>query len=467
MPTLLPDLMWLDGEFQRGLAVSFSATSGRITRVGPVDPEARSDGSSIALRNRALMPGFINAHSHAFQRFIRGATQWRPNDDSLSDFWSWRTAMYAAALTLTPDEIFEVSRYCFIEMLASGITAVGEFHYLQCDEEGKPYGDPNELAHRVLAAAEDAGIRIRLLNVAYARGGIDKPLDREQRRFATPDLGAFMAATSKLSEAVRSRPLLSIGVAPHSVRAVPREWLRPLHDHATSFDMPYHMHVSEQPAEVTAALAAWKRRPVEALNDEGVLDDRTTAVHATHLTRAEVAIIGAAATTICACPTTERDLGDGFLPGLELLQAGARIALGSDSQTVIDPFEDMRLLEYHERLRRLERVILTTDTGRGREVAPTVIRAATESGAHSLRLDAGRIAEGALADFVAVDLEHRALAGWRDHTLAACLALSASTAVVSDVWVGGVQTIRGARHRLDVESRAGFDRAMRRLSTRT
>jgi formimidoylglutamate deiminase len=176
--------------------------------------------------------------------------------------------------------------------------------------------------------------------------------------------------------------------------------------------------------------------------------------------------LGNAHAIVCACPTTERDLGDGFLPGLELIAAGAHIALGTDSQTVIDAFEDMRLLEYNERLRRLERVILAPrEAGARNEVAPTLLNAATEAGARSLRIDAGRIAEGALADLVTIDLEHRSLAGWHDNTLAACLTLCAPASVVSDVWVGGVQRIRGGRHRLDAESRAAFQRIARRFAT--
>jgi formimidoylglutamate deiminase len=469
LPTLLPDLVWLDGEFRRGLAVSFSANTGRITHVGPADANSaidRANDGVVHLSGRALLPGFVNAHSHAFQRLIRGATQWRPGGGEGSDFWSWRTAMYETALSLSPDDLFEVSRFCFLEMLASGMTSVGEFHYLHCDPAGLPYADRAELAHRVLAAAEDAGIRICLLNVAYACGGIGRALAPEQRRFATPDLDVFVADTEALSRVVRGRALVTIGIAPHSVRAVSRSWIRPLHAFAREHDVPFHMHVSEQPAEVAAALEAWGMRPVECLAEEGVLDERMTAVHATHLTHREVSALGNAHAIVCACPTTERDLGDGFLPGLELIAAGAHIALGTDSQTVIDAFEDMRLLEYNERLRRLERVILAPrEAGARNEVAPTLLNAATEAGARSLRIDAGRIAEGALADLVTIDLEHRSLAGWHDNTLAACLTLCAPASVVSDVWVGGVQRIRGGRHRLDAESRAAFQRIARRFAT--
>jgi formimidoylglutamate deiminase len=276
-----------------------------------------------------------------------------------------------------------------------------------------------------------------------------------------------MLATGALAREVGGRPLVSVGVAPHSIRAVPREWLRPLHELAERLDAPFHMHASEQPAEVVASLDAWGKRPIEVIDAEGALDSRTTVVHATHLTRGEISLLGNSGVTVCACPTTERDLGDGFLPGLELYQAGARIAIGTDSQTVIDPFEDMRLLEYHERLRRLQRVVLMDVERQGRrEIAPRLLATGTEGGAAALHLDGGRIAEGALADFIAIDLEHRALTGWRDRTLAAHLALAAPAVVVSDAWVGGVQAIRGGRHRLDAESRAGFERVARRLASR-
>ncbi|MCI0436439.1 MAG: formimidoylglutamate deiminase [Gemmatimonadetes bacterium] len=473
MPTLIPDLLYHDGEFRRGLAVSFSARTGRITQVGPAaaskvglaGADGSGDGARIHLRDRALLPGFVNAHSHAFQRLLRGRAQWRPGGTA-NDFWSWRRAMYETVNAITPDELFEVSRFCFIEMLAAGITSVGEFHYVHRDAQGRPYDNPAELAQRVIAAAEDAGIRICLLRVAYACGGVGEPLMAEQRRFATPDLDDFLSATIDLAHAAQERPLVTLGIAPHSLRAVPREWLRPIHALAFGYALPFHIHVSEQPAEVTACLQAWGKRPVEVLADEGVIDEHLTAVHATHLTFREVGLLGHPGPTVCACPTTERDLGDGFLPALELVESGARLALGTDSQTVIDLFEDMRLVEYHERLRRLRRVVLAPDEeGARNTVAPRLLAMATAHGARALRSDAGRIRPQAPADLVAVDLNHRALAGWTDETLDACLALTAPAAVVSDVWVGGVQRIGAGRHRLDEESAAAFQAVARRVMT--
>jgi formimidoylglutamate deiminase len=468
LPTLIPDLTWVDGEFRRGLAVSFSARSGRITQVGGASQwngvDDAPDGPVVHLRGRALMPGLVNVHSHAFQRLIRGRTQWRPGARADATFWTWRNAMYEAALALSPDDIFEVSRFCFIEMLAAGITSVGEFHYLHQDPAGRPYADAAELAQRVIAAAEDVGIRLCLLNVAYATGGIGEPLQPEQRRFATPDLDEYLKNTMDLAHVVEGRSLVTLGIAPHSLRAVPRSWLKPMHALAFGYGAPFHMHVSEQPAEVTACLNGYGKRPIEVLADEGVIDEHLTAVHAMHLTFREVHLLGSPGPTVCACPTTERDLGDGFLAALELISAGARIALGSDSHTVIDLFEEMRLIEYHERLRRLQRVILAEDEASARnEVAPVLLRMGLETGASALRLDAGRIAAGALADFVAIDLDHRTLAGWRDDSLAATIALSAPPAIVSDVWVGGVQRLHGGCHRHDAESAIAFRDVARRF----
>jgi formimidoylglutamate deiminase len=447
-----------EGELLKGGGRGAPGAEGAAQAAAPGGAAAaRGDLVIERLPGRALLPGFVNAHSHAFQRLIRGRTQWRPASAPQADFWSWREAMYAAALALSPEEVYDVSRACFLEMLHAGYTTVGEFHYLQRDPEGERYADPNELAHRVIAAAGSVGIRISLLNVCYATGGIDQSLLPEQRRFNTPDAERFLLDTGALREHWSGHAGVSVGIAPHSVRAVPRAWLPELHAWARFHDLPFHIHASEQPAEVEAALAAWGLRPVELLDAEGVLDERLTAVHATHLTPAEVALLGDAGATVCACPTTERDLGDGFLLGSELLAAGARIALGSDSQTVLDPFEELRLVEYHERLRRLRRVVLAVPGEADRlENAPPLLEMGTESGARSLRLETGSIDAGLLADLVAVDLEHPTLAGFTPEYLAATLALSAPAAVVSDVWVGGVRRVESRRHPLDGEAPAAL-----------
>lgn len=459
MAVLVPDLLYRDDAFHSGLALEYDEGTGRITRIAPRAELAAAH--AVTLPARALMPGLVNAHSHAFQRLIRGRTQWRPADDTVSNFWTWREAMYDAALTLSPDELYSVSRLCFLEMLRAGITTVGEFHYLHNDEAGRAYADSTELARRVIAAAEDVGIRICLLNTCYATGGVGMPLLPEQRRFATPNLDGYIHMTESLaSDCVGSR-LVTVGVAPHSIRAVPREWIRTLHAWASTHDMPLHMHVSEQPAEVEATLAAWGVRPVELLDEDSVLDDRFTAVHATHINDAEVRMLARSGATVCACPATERDLGDGFLRAHDLLSAGGAIALGSDSQTIIDHFEEARLTEYSERLRRLERVILTHGSER-REVAPVLIRMMTVAGARSLRLSCGALEPDALADFIGIDLAHPTLAGCTGETLGAMLALSAPADVVADVWVGGRAVVANRMHSSQDEVMRSYNSVARR-----
>ena len=484
MTRLVPDLVWSDGRFRSGLSVLVEPESGRIREVtdasapgsdsGSVTGDGAREGQAagphragrgpevVPLPGRALVPGFVNAHSHAFQRLARGRTQSRPVDRAAADFWSWREAMYDIALSLSADDVYHVARFCFLEMLRTGITAVGEFHYLHHQPDGAEYPNPNELAQQVIAAARDVGIRITLLNVCYATGGIDKPLEDRQRRFRASSLDAFLRRTGDLRE--HAGGLVTLGVAPHSIRAVPRDWLAPLRDWAAENDAPIHMHVSEQPAEVDASVAAYGLRPVQLLADDGLLDRRFTAVHATHIDDGEVGLLGEAGATVCACPTTERDLGDGFLRGLDLLDAGAGIALGTDSHTALDFLAEMRLVEYHERLIRKERVVITDRLGRhapegGRHrVAPRLLDIATAAGARSLGLEAGAIEAGQLADFVAIDLDHHSLAGWSPDTLDAMLTLSATPDVVRDVWVGGRRRLADRTHESGDEVTAAFRR---------
>jgi formimidoylglutamate deiminase len=453
---------WVHDRFERDVTVTFDTTSGRIVHAGP----AHELGKDVRLERRsdcALLPGLVNAHSHAFQRVLRGWTQWRPPDEK-ADFWSWREAMYRAVLRLSPEDLYHVSHFCFIEMLQAGYTTVGEFHYVQRDPQGQPYQDANELACQVVRAANAAGVRIALLNVCYATGNVAEPLRPEQRRFATPELDGFLSATDALAAKLKTVPNTSVGVAPHSVRAVPREWLKPIAQYARARQLPLHMHVSEQPAEVASSLRHYGLRPAQLLEQEGVLSERFTAVHAIHLADAEVAALGSAGTHVCACPTTERDLGDGILRARDLLAAGAELCIGSDSQTVIDPWEELRSIEYHTRLATLRRVVLTEAAQAGRqEVAPVLLRAGTTGGARSLGIGSGRIAAGEPADFVLVDLEHPGLAGWNNATLGAQLALSAPSAIVRDVWVGGVPRLRDGRHDALPQAQRAFTEVSRRV----
>jgi formimidoylglutamate deiminase len=294
---------------------------GRITRVETGRARARRAqelGATVYDLGRAvLLPGMVNAHSHAFQRGIRGATQARAAGDP-SDFWSWRQAMYTSALALTPDEIYSSTRACFSEMLAAGITTVGEFHYLHRDRDGQTYDDPNELSRQVIRAAEDVGIRLLLLEVYYARAGADRPPLPEQRRFIDGTVAAYLARVDTLRGECRGE-LVQLGIAPHSVRAVDERALKDLAAYARAHELVVHAHVSEQTRENEECVAEHGCSPTQLLARTGCLDPARagmfTAVHAIHVSAADHALL--AGHNVCACPTTEADLGDGIVPARE------------------------------------------------------------------------------------------------------------------------------------------------------
>ena len=309
------------------------------------------------------LPALATAHSHAFQRALRGDTQ-RPGPAGTDDFWSWRTAMYRLADSLTPESIQAISLVAYRELFAAGVRTVGEFHYVHHQPGGAPYAQRTLLADAVIAAAKEAGLRIALLRVIYQRAGAGRPPEGAQRRFSDDNLDSALADIDDLRSRYQADPAVRIGVAPHSVRAVPPAFLAEIADYATSHRLPIHMHVAEQPAEISACLAETGRRPVELLAENGVLGPRFVAVHATHLAPHEPALLGDARAFVCLCPTTERDLGDG-LPDVGALQAaGARLSVGIDSHVITHPLEDLRAIDLDERLRTGRRVGVIGGSGR-------------------------------------------------------------------------------------------------------
>lgn len=414
---------------------------------------------TIDLGNVALMPGLVNAHSHAFQRDLRGRTEWLDPEREDEDFWSWREAMYALALGYDAPAFEEVTRRCFLEMLHSGITCVGEFHYVHHQPTGTHYPDPNELARRVLRAADDVGIRLTLLRVAYHRAGHGAPANKSQRRFISPDPERYlmwheMLANTLTKEQARA---VKLGLAPHSIRAVPRHWLEKLGAYAAANDLPLHIHACEQRAEIEQSIEEYGKRPLEVFEEAGLFEANTTLVHATHLSSQELSTLERnPRVQVCACPTTERNLGDGFLPATELLERGVAISLGSDSHAEIDLWQEMRLVEYHERLQRERRNVLASkkiiETWRARgltpprqdrhEVAPLLWPMATTHGARALGWeDLGELATGQLADMITVDLDTPAL--WRVDraSLLSHLTFATHPGAVKDVFVGGQKII--------------------------
>ena len=327
-----------------------------------------SSSTGPATASGSAYPAFANCHSHAFHRALRG------RGDGGRTFWGWRDAMYGVAEVLDPDLYHRLARATFAEMALAGVGAVGEFHYLHHGRGGTPYADPHAMAEAVISAAGEVGLRICLLDTCYLRAGFDdEQLSPTQRRFTYPDAETWGAGMAALAERYAADPAVVIGTAIHSVRAVDEASLAIV---ASALpEAPLHVHVSEQPAENRACLASTGRTPVQLLADAGVWTSRTTAVHATHLTEADVATLGGAGGYACFCPTTEAELADGIGPSVALREAGGRITLGSDSNTVIDMFAEARGLAMHERL--------ATGTRQGWSSAQ-LWQAATADGASSL-----------------------------------------------------------------------------------
>ena len=422
----LPDYIYTDGRFESGLALVGDA-SGTIIELAKDVPDAKR------LTGRALLPGMVNAHSHAFQRVIRGRTEYRSQNTSDS-FWTWREQMYAAATTLTPEQIYSASRLAFLEMAMSGITAVGEFHYIHHSPDGTPYSDPNLLAHEVIRAARDVGIRIALLRVAYARAGHQLEPNPRQIRFIESE-ETYLTNLDQLLSTINTRDGMAwAGVAPHSVRAVPLDYLKSIVAFANERGLPVHMHVAEQPAEVSACIQEYGRSPVALLDTEGLLSDRFTAVHAVHVTPKAVDALARSGAGVCACPTTERNLGDGVVPADLYFKSGVPVSLGTDSQTQIDLLEDARELEYHLRLQKMERNVLAAEDG---TVATRLFDCATVNGAKAIGFNGGRLEPGRPADFFTVDLNDISIAGCSPDNLLANIVFALSRTAIREVVVGG------------------------------
>jgi formimidoylglutamate deiminase len=455
------DLTLVNGHFIRRLGLVCDQ-SGEILRL---TPEAKvEDEGLVRLANRAVLPGLVNAHSHAFQRVIRGRTEHRTRNEPDS-FWSWREMMYSAATRLNPDDVYDASRMAFLEMALGGITSVGEFHYLHHQPDGVEYGDPNLLAREVIRAASDVGLRIALLRVAYARSGYESARNPQQARFIESDPQLYLKRLEQLRSDCADRASQAwVGMAPHSVRAVPLDYLREVIRHGQDEHLPIHMHVAEQPAEVSACIQEHGRSPVALLASEGLLSELFTAVHAIHVTPKAIAALAEARAMVCACPTTERNLGDGVVPGNLFFKDGIRISLGSDSHAEIDLLEDARELEYHLRLQRLERAVLSPeDDDSSSALAARLFDCATINGAVSIGATGGKLESGRPADFFTVDLNDPSIAGAGVDDLLAGIVFGLSRTAIRDVVVGGKQIVSEGRHYDQEEIVRRFTQLQRKL----
>ena len=467
----IPEFIYAGNRCQSNRALVCNA-AGTIVRI--VEPGELNDEKRINLPRRALLPGMVNAHSHAFQRVLRGRTEYGGSGQRDS-FWTWRDKIYAAATRLSPEDIYDASCMTFLEMALTGITAVGEFHYLHHAPDGSAYEDPNLLAREVIRAAGDIGLRIALLRVAYARSGFQRPANPSQARFIEADADVYLKNVEELNQSIRSANIreglanqtsartrdLAVpygraaatawaGVAPHSVRAVPLNYLKQVIDYANERDLRIHMHVAEQPAEVSACVEEYGRTPVALLQTEGFLSERFTAVHAIHVTPKAIASFAQTGAAVCACPTTERNLGDGVVPADEYLKHGVTLCLGTDSHAQIDLLEDARELEYHLRLQRLERAVLddqSQDTSlNSQRLAARLFESATVNGARSIGAPTGALEADTPADFFTVDLDDPSIAGASPGDLLASIVFAASRSAVREVVVGGKPIVSESRH---------------------
>lgn len=397
------------------------------------------------------LPGMPNAHSHVFQRALAGYGEARASGED--SFWSWRDAMYRLAAQVTPEDLHVIARQGFIEMLQAGFTSVAEFHYLHHLPDGTR---SPAMAEAVTSAAAETGIRLRLLPVAYFHAGFGKqPPTNGQARFAHHDIDEYLNLLQQLAV---HRP----GIAPHSLRAVPAEWLRELVKGAGNIlgsDFPVHIHIAEQRKELDDCLAAHARTPVRLLADSVDLDTRWQLVHATHADHEEIKRIAASGAGVVICPITEAYLGDGLFDAVAFREQGGVLSIGSDSNCRIDVFEELRLLEYGQRL-RVERRARLAD---GRGLGLPLYASAAAAGGVAIGLEVGSVVPGAFADLVVIDESAAALTGHNHRTALDALVINGSRVDVHDVYVGGVRAIENDRHRNCTAARADFDATVKRL----
>jgi formiminoglutamate deiminase len=433
----LAELAW-SPDFGLRSDVLIEAVGDRLTKVAPDAPSPPGATRLAGL----TMPGLANAHSHAFHRALRGITQ-----ASRGTFWTWRERMYEVADRLDPDRYQALATAVYAEMALAGVSCVGEFHYLHHGPGGAPYADPNQMGRSLIEAASQAGIRITLLDACYLHGGLSadgrpQPLAGAQLRFGDADGEAWAARAEALGQdAVGGLSSHArVGAAIHSVRAVPPEQMSKVVAWSHRYGAPLHAHVSEQVAENRACLAAYRATPAEVLSGAGALGPRSTAVHATHLTGGDVALLGESRVHVCMCPTTEADLADGIGPARELASAGSPLTLGSDSQAVVDILEEARRVELGERLASQERGCFT---------AVELAGAATTAGHASLGWpEAGDLVAGGLADFCTVALDTTRTAGADRATALESVIFGASAADVRHLVVGGRDIVADGQHML-------------------
>lgn len=414
-------LTWTGAKFERDIQVEVSE-EGRITRAGPLGlPPTRT------LDGQALLPGFVSAHSHAFQRALRGYGESFPEGEG--SFWSWRESMYSLVEELDRERFYEVCLAAFREMLAAGITTVGEFHYLHHERGKSDYSYDGIL----LDAARDCGIRIVLLETWYRTGGVERSLAGPQLRFATQDLAEYWRQIERLTARIDPRRQ-SIGVAAHSIRAASPDEIAALYQEATRRGLVFHMHVEEQQREMDESRASYGHAPLHLLLDRLRISQSFSAVHCTQSEVTDLERFFQRGGNVCIAPLAEANLADGIPRGELMRRWPDQLCLGTDSNSRISMLEEMRWLEYAQRLATRSRGVFRDERGAN---ASTLLRIATAGGARSLGVAAGAIEPGLWADFVAIDLSAPQLAGWTDETLLDSLIFGSDNTAIAATCVGG------------------------------
>jgi formimidoylglutamate deiminase len=406
-----------------------------------------------------VLPGMPNLHSHAFQRAMAGLAERRSKADD--SFWSWRETMYAFAAAIDPDQLKAIATQLYVEMLKAGYTQVCEFHYLHHQPDGTPYAQPEAMSLALIEAAREAGIGLTLLPVLYMSGGFDgRALTARQRRF-----GHSVEGYLRLLETLRAHESddLRVGIALHSLRAVPEQALAELLASPLAQTGPIHIHIAEQIGEVQDCLATRGARPVEWLFEHAEVDRRWCLVHATHLTDAEAAQLARSGAVAGLCPTTEANLGDGLFPLASFLDAGGTLGIGSDSHISISPVEELRWLEYGQRLLSRHRNIAARR--QGDSVGETLWRAALTGGAQASGVPIGELRADARADLIVLDDSSPLLAARDMRSLIDSWLFSGNTPLVRDVMVGGRWQVRDFRHRDEERIAARYRSAVSKLAT--
>ncbi len=421
------EFAWLGGDtVEPGVVVEIDGES-----IASVRPRVAMCPSDATRRPGVTIPGLVNAHSHVFHRALRGRTH-----GGKGSFWTWRDQMYELAALLDPDALHALARATYGEMALAGVTTVGEFHYVHHDADGHRYADPNAMGNALIAAASDVGLRLVLIDACYLEGGIGRPLDGVQLRFGDGSVRAWVDRV----DALEAGPGVQVAAAIHSVRAVSPPDMKEVSRWAAERSVPLHAHVSEQPAENRACVDAYGATPTQLLHDAGALACEFTAVHAIHLTDADIGLLGGS--TVCVCPTTERDLADGIAPSGRLRDAGAGLAVGSDSNAVIDLLEEARAIELDTRLATGER---------GTHPAAELLGAATGAAA---------LEAGAAADLVTIGLGSARVAGTAAGDLLGAVTFAATASDVTHVIVRGREVVRDGAH-VSIDVAAELDRAVR------